>query len=64
MSETTASYRNPGFDLFGELPVEVRNLAHLAKIIKSIQKLPGVDRVERAAVALGDDLFDPIDFQE
>jgi GTP pyrophosphokinase len=44
--------------------VEVRNLAHLAKIIKSIQRLPGVDRVERAAVALGDDLFDPIDFQE
>jgi GTP pyrophosphokinase len=44
--------------------VEVRNLSHLSKIIKSIQKLPGVDRVERAAVALGDDLFDPIDFQE
>jgi (p)ppGpp synthase/HD superfamily hydrolase len=44
--------------------VEVRNLAHLAKIIKSIQRLPGVDRVERAAVALGDDLFDPIDFEE
>jgi GTP pyrophosphokinase len=44
--------------------VEVRNLAHLAKIIKSIRKLGGVDRVERAAVALGDDLFDPVDFEE
>jgi GTP pyrophosphokinase len=44
--------------------VEVRNLAHLAKIIKAIRRLGGVDRVERAAVALGDDLFDPVDFEE
>jgi len=42
--------------------VEVRNLKHLAKIIKAIGRLPGVDRVERAAVALGEDLFDPADF--
>ena len=44
--------------------VEVRNVAHLEKIIKSIRRLGGVDRVERAAVALGEDLFDPIDFEE
>jgi GTP pyrophosphokinase len=44
--------------------VEVRNLAHLDKIIKSIRRLGGVDRVERAAVGPGGDLFDPVEFEE
>ncbi len=35
--------------------VEVRNLSHLGQILKAIRKLPGVTRVERAAITLEPD---------